>query len=101
MGNNSPFKPHFHESYMIDIVPVLFAGEILSTKVLENHRYGNTVFTRQYYFAVLSDFVCHNKLLLSVINCFCCIFRFFFFPYFCFAGLLFSFLRLKWDKAEA
>lgn len=67
MGNNSPFKPHFHESYMIDIVPVLFAGEILSTKILENHRYGNTVFTRQYYSAVLSDFVCHNKLLLLYI----------------------------------
>ena len=49
---------------MLDVVPVLRACEILTTKVFENHRDGNAIVARQYHFAALSDFFYHTDLFL-------------------------------------
>ena len=43
MGHYARFKSHISEGYMPDIVLIIFANEILSTKVVENHRDGKTV----------------------------------------------------------
>ena len=60
MGHDTRLKSHFLKGYMPDIVLVFFANEILSTKVVENHRDGKTVFARQYHSAVLSNFFYHT-----------------------------------------
>ena len=46
MGHDARLKSHFLKGYMPDIVLVFFANEILSTKVVENHRDGKIVFAR-------------------------------------------------------
>ncbi len=65
MGHYARFKSHFSEGYMLDIVLVLFACKIPAAKVVENHRDGEPVFTRQYHFAVLSNFFYHTDLIFS------------------------------------
>ena len=40
MGHDTRLKSHFLKGYMPDIVLVFFSNEILSTKVVENHRDG-------------------------------------------------------------
>lgn len=38
------YEPHFAESYVSDIVPVLLSGEILTAKVVEKHANAESVF---------------------------------------------------------